>query len=119
MPKIGVVPYEQVDVDLFGTEFISVPSTRSTIKAARQLQDANQELLANEKGIDDLTADEADALVAYFGAILDLRLKANGNGRTKPSTLLTRKWEGDELQLAQVLQLMQDIQSAEAEARPT
>ena len=55
----------------------------------------------------------ADEEVALQGELLDLRLVPADGKRTKPSLLVQRKWEADELSEAQLDRLFEQLREAE------
>lgn len=109
-----------LDVELWGHKYDPAPATRAILRASEALQIEHQDLVG--KDLTEMNADELDDLVAFWAAQLDLQFRPRGNGRTKPGTMLRRKWESDEVELAQIVQLMADLMAAgteEQDAPPT
>jgi hypothetical protein len=101
-------PSGAVDVDLWGTVFDVKPATRSV---AREAKEYTERLTAAEQDGDE------DTMVIIIGELLDLRLVPAEGRRKKASTLISEKWEADELTLAQLLDFVDDLGAARV--RPT
>lgn len=100
--------YEPLEVDLWSAEdgavFQTAELTRSSFKAAQKLLEA----------ID--AAKDADEGVAASCEYLDFRLRPLGGGQRKPSTLIRKRWENDQLSPSRVADLVAEVIEAD---RPT
>lgn len=94
-----------VEVDLWGELFETVDVPRSGAKKAVQLQ-------AELNQLDEDAQDEAVELIAQ---IIDLKLTAADGKKTKPSTLIKRKWKADELSVRGLFAFLAEIGAAERE----
>lgn len=95
---------EPVEVDLWGSIFTVKPATRSVSRKAGELMEKLDEV------------EDDDQAVQMLAEMLDLRLVPTEGKRTKASTIVSRKWEADELTLAQLMSFGERLSDAE---RPT
>jgi hypothetical protein len=110
--RLSIVPaaeQETLEVDLWGTVFHRVPVTRTR---QRQIKDLDGDL----QKIDESAEDADDQAVEVMARMLDCILAAGDGGRSKPSTLILKKWKADELAFDQLASFIEDIGDA---ARPT
>lgn len=97
--------YEPVEVDLFGHDFVTTNVTRTT-----QIELGKLETL-----VDDATENQdVDKMVEALAKVLDLRLKAADNKRTKPSTVIVQRWEADELNILDLVKFVEELGRASA-----
>lgn len=117
MPAISIArAYSPVEIDLWGAKFETVDVARSGMKKTQKLEEEIEALETSE----DTTDEILDTLVAKIGALLDVKLVAADGGKTKPSTLVAKKWKADELTLSQVAGFTDAMRRAEGEAnRPS
>lgn len=109
MTKISIADYFQtVTVDLWDHEFERQIVTRSV---RPQLAVIGEEL---NKAVND---EDGDAVVEAIGKVLDLRLKPSDGKRTAASKLVNDKWLGDQVEVPQLLELLEEI--GDAGNRPT
>lgn len=105
--------FDEVDVDLWGTEFRLREGTRSVQTKLATAQDA----------IKDIDETDPDAMAAAVIALLDALLEpvANGDGkRTHAKTVLDKQWKADKLGLDRLLAISDQIQKAvEDRGRPS
>lgn len=124
---------EPVEIDLLDHEFQSGPITRSVQRRATPLSekltaslfkvDEAGEALIDELG-DPIPLDDPDGdeVIDALAKLLDLRLRSNNGGTTKPSTLINRAWKADELDFRALFTFWQQFQEAEGsdtDAPPT
>lgn len=99
---------EPVEVDLWaddgGALFTVKPATRSVLKKADEVMEKLDAIKDDEQA------------VGMLAEMLDLRLVPANGKRTKASTIVTRKWEADELTLPQLIRFGERLSEAE---RPT
>lgn len=117
--------YEPVEVDLWGKPYETVPATRSLAIKGAPLIDKLNDLrtsvdykdlgLAEDADPAAVQAAITDELVKAMGKLLDLKLRPV-EGTRKASTLVREKWNADEVTLAQLETLLEDIGEAD---RPT
>jgi hypothetical protein len=100
---------EALEVDLWGSVFVRVPVTRTR---QRQIKELDGEL----QKIDEAAEDADDRAVEVMARMLDCILAAEDGGRSKPSTLILKKWKADELAFDQLAGFLEDLGDAE---RPT
>lgn len=100
--KISIASgYKPLEVDLWGSPFHTLQPIRSvSIKQADIRRRIAEE-------------DDDDKLMALLAELLDTRLAPAEGKRTKASTLIVRKWEADELTLAQLDQFVTDVEEAD------
>lgn len=115
---------EPIEVDLLDHEFESAPITRAVQRKSGPL---SEKLLAamfetDEDGKpieenDDWVAREnpdSDLIIDVLAKLLDLRLRSTNGSSTKPSTLINRKWKGDELDFRALFGFWNEFRAAEA-----
>ena len=98
--------YEPVEVEFFGHDFETVDVPRSGAKQATKLTEELEE-----------TADD-DKIVELIGKLLDIKLVSTNGQKTKPSTLLKKKWNADEVSARRVMVFLQDLRLADAGDEP-
>jgi hypothetical protein len=117
--KISIQPDEEpVDVDLWGTKYVTTANTKDTVLKSAALINEYGHLVGNEN----LGPDEIGELVEFYKKTLDVMLKPANGSKTKPSTLVGRKWDSGGVSLDQLSRLVDDISQAheeEAAAPPT
>jgi len=99
--------FQPQDVDLLGIQYETVPRTRSVTLAAQKLAEADGGILDDENA-------SPDAQVDYLAAMLALRLKPKRETDPDAALHLKALWTADRLSLDQLLQLIDDLQAAEA-----
>lgn len=99
--------FEPQTVDLLGTEYQTVPRTRSVTLAAQKLGQDEGGVLDDENASPDLQVD-------YLARMLALRLKPTADGAPDAADHLRALWEQDRLSLDQLLKLIDDLETAEA-----
>jgi hypothetical protein len=104
--------YEPVDVDLWGSAFVTVPSTKSVVAKVMALEAQVGEIEARGNG--DGTPDE---IVGLLADIVDAKVKPKGNGRTKAADLIRRKWNADELSIDELNSFVEALTEAEGPPR--
>lgn len=103
MKHVITVPesVEGVTVDLWGTEFETRPPTKSLAKRCEPHIIAMLEATTNDELV--------DAIAAFY----DEKLVPTGGRRTKPSTLIRRKWDDDAVTIPQLQALGDRLRDAE------
>ena len=115
--------HDEVIVDVYGTDFVVQPATRSTLKAMAKAQmSVESEADEKTKAAQAVEADpEADAekKLSVFEELNEFRVKAACSvfdavlkpveGNTKPSTVIKRKWAADEVVLADLEASMKTV----------
>lgn len=95
--------FEPVEVDLFGHEFETKQVTRSTQLALGELEELVD---AAERDAD------ADKMVEALAQVLDLQLKGTDSKRTTAGDVVRKKWQGDELNLLDLVKFVEDLGNA-------
>lgn len=118
MARISVGSYEPAEVELWGHEFETVEVTKKLRKKLKpygekvvKIGDGTYPELPENEGLDEDQIE--DKAVAEIGAMLDIRLRATDGKRTKPSTLLTRKWNDGTISLARAFGILGSIGRAD------
>lgn len=99
--------YKSVEVDLWGSKFLTVDLARSSSELAKTITREVNAMRAN------LGEEDWDEVVAKIGEGLDLRLEKSPGGKKKPSTLLKAKWKADEISLNRIFEFLSEISMAE------
>jgi len=92
---------EGIRVDLWGVEFDVVPPTKSLAKKAER------HVLAM------VEAETNDELVDAIGGFFDLKLIPLDRRRTRPSTIIRRRWDDDKVSIPQLQALAERLRDAE------
>lgn len=106
-------PDDAVEVDLWGSLFVTVPITRSVQAKMEVLE---QQVLDFQRADDETVEQENDRFVALQADLIDCAVKAAAGGRKKASTLVLERWNKDELTLDQLVTFRQRLAAA---VRPT
>lgn len=104
MSRITLEAPDAPEVELFGHVYTIVPITKAAVAKAD----------AAEAKVDD--AEDSDQLVAAYGALLDVRLRPTAEKQPRASTVLVKAWNGNDVSLKQINQLVIDVASTD---RPT
>lgn len=108
MARISIAAsFEPVEVDLWDHLFHTKPITKSVARSTDELGDKINEAEA---------AGDADKIVALLGEVFDALLQAADAKRTKPSALISKKWDSDELSLPQLIEFSEELTTSQ---RPT
>ena len=99
--------FEPHIVDLLGVEYETTPRTRSVTLAAQKLGATEGEILDDENA-------DPDAQVDYLAQMIALRLKPRAEDAPKADEHLKTLWKDDRLSIDQILQLIDDLQTAES-----
>jgi hypothetical protein len=94
-------------VDLLGIEYETTPRTRSVTLAAQKLGEKEGNVLDDDNASPD---DQVD----YLAKMIALRLKPKTEGAPPADKHLKALWKEDRLSIDQVLQLIDDLQTAES-----
>lgn len=130
---VSITAYEPIDIDLWGEKFETVDSTRGAQKKATKLQreflrfvdegpdPAELEAVEGDEDKEDELIDKLTGeAVVKMGKLLDLKLQAVDGSKRKASTVLKKKWESEDLTIAQLQRFLDNVRSAEGEAnRPS
>ena len=111
--SIAAAEADEVEVDLWGTLFHTVPVTRTRQRAIRDLDEQFKAL----QTADPAPEDAEDQAVKLMSQMLDHWLAPEPGKRKKPSDLICQKWEADELAFGQLNRLLEDLSEA-AGSRP-
>lgn len=100
--KIAIArAFVPLEIDLWGEEFHTIDVPRSGAKKADALQAKLEEI------------DDDDKAVEVIAQLLDLKLAPAGPKKTKPSTLIKKKWAADELTMRGLLSFLAEIRLSE------
>lgn len=113
--SIAAAPADGIEVDLWGSDYTLLAATRSRGRKARPFEQKLEELEEAAQQ-DEPPEDLDDQMVDTIGRLLDVIL-APVTGTTRASTLIGRKWKGDELTLAQLLGFVNDLGEANSPPR--
>jgi len=96
--------YEPVEVDLWAEEGGAL---FETVDLTRSAQLEGEEVLRKLEGVE-----SSDAQVEVLAGVLDIRLKAVGTKKVKPSALILKRWKSDELTIGQLFGLLTQLGEA-------
>lgn len=100
-------------VQLFDKTYRLQPVTRSVQKKLHVVSTALDAIP------EDAGEDGYDQVVELLADGIDVLLEIDGTHRTSAKKLLMQKWESDDLTLQQIQNYYTELQTSEAEARPT
>jgi len=99
--------YKPVEIDLWGSKFLTVDLPRSKSEKAKEITREVNVMREN------LGTEDWDEVVAKISEGLDLRLDKGPVVKKKPSTLLKAKWKADEISLNRIFEFLSEISMAE------
>lgn len=108
MARVKPGQYRPVEVDLWAD---SEGALFDSMRITRSLQ---REVTRTMEQLDE--SDDPDQQVEMIAAVLDLMLKAKSNQRRKPSSIVAKKWESDDVTIIELLDFVSRIGRA---TRPT